>query len=152
MSDKIEVSFTIDTDDIVDSFLISKVADAIDISAIAEEIGIEDVAEHLDVDNIADLVAEHFDNDDIIISVTDRLRDDHYQEFDEAVACNLAEYLANDNGSFRYAVKNMLANIVDDKITELVKIINSQDEAIIRLTKEVDAMQTKKFWKKIKKG
>lgn len=131
------------------------------ISRIVKEAIFEDssfaasIAEEIDRDDIAQVVANETDWDSISDALYDNIRDNNLDDIAKYISDDIAEVLS-DNQQFCDLLESEINKIAGESLTnridEMNTIINKQAIAISQLTKTVDSMQSKKFWKKLLKG
>jgi len=114
-----------------------------------------DIAEEIDRYDIATIVAENTDWDCIADALYENIRDCNLEDIASHIADDISEILS-DNEEFCNLIESRINEIAGDsfanRIEEMSNTINKQAIAIAQLTKTVDSMQSKKFWKKIGKG
>jgi metal-dependent amidase/aminoacylase/carboxypeptidase family protein len=110
------------------------------------------IAGEIDVDDVAQVVANETDWDDISDAIHDKIRDNNLEEIAKYISDDVADVLS-DNEQFcdllELEINKVVGESLTNKIEEMSKTINSQAMAISHLTKSMNAMQTKKFWKKL---
>ena len=111
-----------------------------------------DIAEEIDKDDIAQVVANETDWDSISDHLYDNIRDNNLEDIAKYISDDVADVLS-DNEQFcdllELEINKVVGESLTNKIEEMSKTINSQAMAISHLTKSMNAMQTKKFWKKL---
>jgi transcriptional regulator of heat shock response len=110
------------------------------------------IAEEIDVDEVAQVVANETDWDNISDALYENIRDNNLDDIAKYISDDVAAVLS-DNEQFCDLLESEINKVVGEsltnKIEEMSKTINSQAIAISQLTKSMNAMQTKKFWKKL---
>lgn len=113
-----------------------------------------DIAEEIDKDDIAQVVAENTDWDDISDSLYDKIRDNNLDDIATYISDDIAAVLS-DNEQFCDLLESEINKAIGESLTNRINAmndtINKQAIAISQLTKTVDSMQNKKFWKKLVK-
>jgi metal-dependent amidase/aminoacylase/carboxypeptidase family protein len=110
------------------------------------------IAAEIDVDEVAQVVANETDWDNISDALYENIRDNNLDDIAKYISDDVAAVLS-DNEQFCDLLESEINKIAGEslinKIEEMNKTINSQAIAISQLTKSMNAMQTKKFWKKL---
>jgi arsenate reductase-like glutaredoxin family protein len=110
------------------------------------------IAEEIDVDEVAQVVANETDWDNISDALYENIRDNNLDDIAKYISDDVAAVLS-DNEQFCDLLESEINKVAGEslinKIEEMNKTINSQAIAISQLTKNMNAMQTKKFWKKL---
>lgn len=113
-----------------------------------------DIAEEIDKDDVASIVADNVDWDDISDAIYDKIRDNNLDEIATYLAGDISDTLM-EGSQFADLVEMKIEKAIDEdlknRLQEMNTTINSQAIAISQLTKTVDSMQSKKFWKKLVK-
>lgn len=114
-----------------------------------------DIAEEIDKDDIAQVVANETDWDDIADHLYDNIRDNNLEDIAKYIYDDIA-YVLSESEQFCDLLETELNKALDEslmnRINAMNDTINKQAIAISQLTKTVDSMQSKKFWKKLLKG
>lgn len=128
------------------------------ISRIVKEAIFEDssfantIAGEIDVDDVAQVVADNTDWDDISDAIHDKIRENNLEEIATYLAGDISDTLM-EGSQFADLVEMKIEKAIDEdlknRLEEMNVTINSQAIAISQLTKSMNAMQTKKFWKKL---
>jgi hypothetical protein len=128
------------------------------ISRIVKEAIFEDssfantIAAEIDVDDVAQVVANETDWDNISDALYENIRDNNLDDIAKYISDDVAAVLS-DNEQFcdllELEINKVVGESLTNKIDEMSKTINSQAMIISHLIKSVNAMQTKKFWKKL---
>ena len=115
----------------------------------------ESIAEEIDKDDIAQVVANETDWDDIADHLYDNIRDNNLEDIAKYIYDDIA-YVLSESEQFCDLLETELNKALDEslmnRINAMNDTINKQAIAISQLTKTVDSMQSKKFWKKLLKG
>jgi len=110
------------------------------------------IAAEIDVDDVAQVVANETDWDNISDALYENIRDNNLDDIAKYISDDVAAVLS-DNEQFcdllELEINKVVGESLTNKIEEMSKTINSQAMAISHLTKSMNAMQTKKFWKKL---
>jgi transcriptional regulator of heat shock response len=113
-----------------------------------------EIAEEIDKDEVAQLVADNTDWDSISDALYDNIRDNNLDDIAEHLSSDLSDFMM-ESEEFGNIVEMKVKNAIDEtllnRVEEMSKTITTQAIAISQLTKAVDSMQTKKFWKKLVK-
>jgi transcriptional regulator of heat shock response len=113
-----------------------------------------DIAEEIDKDEVAQLVADNTDWDSISDALYENIRENNLDDIAEHLSSDLSDFIM-ESEEFGNIVVMKVKNAIDEtllnRVEEMSKTINSQAIAISQLTKTIDSMQSKKFWKKLVK-
>jgi hypothetical protein len=113
-----------------------------------------DIAEEIDKDEVAQLVADNTDWDSISDALYENIRENNLDDIAEHLSSDLSDFMM-ESEEFGNIVEMKVKNSIDEtllnRVEEMSKTINSQAIAISQLTKTIDSMQSKKFWKKLVK-
>lgn len=113
------------------------------------------IAEEIDKDDIAQVVAEETDWDSISDHLYDNIRDNNLEDIAKYIYDDIA-YVLSESEQFCDLLETELNKAIGEslinRVEEMNATINAQAIAISQLTKTVNSMQTKKFWKKLFKG
>lgn len=130
------------------------------ISRIVKEAIFEDssfantIAGEIDVDDVAQVVADNTDWDDISDAIHDKIRENNLEEIATYLAGDISDTLM-EGSQFADLVEMKIEKAIDEdlknRLEQMNNTINSQAIAISQLTKGMNAMQSKKFWKKLVK-
>lgn len=111
-----------------------------------------DIAEEIDKDDIAQVVADNVDWEDVSDALHDKLRENNLEEIATYLAGDISDTLM-EGSQFADLVEMKIEKAIDEdlknRLEQINNTINSQAIAISQLTKGMNAMQTKKFWKKL---
>jgi hypothetical protein len=111
-----------------------------------------DIAEEIDKDDIAQVVAENTDWDDISDALYENIRDNNLDDIAKYISDDIAEVLS-DNQEFCDLIEKELSEAIGEsfmnRFEEMNNTINKHAIAVAQLTKTIDSMQSKKFWKKL---
>lgn len=111
-----------------------------------------DIAEEIDKDDIAQVVAENTDWDDISDALYENIRDNNLDDIATYISDDIASVLS-DSQEFCDILETEIKKAVDEsftnRINEMNNTINKHAIAVAQLTKTIDSMQSKKFWKKL---
>ena len=114
-----------------------------------------DIAEEIDKDDIAQVVADNVDWDDISDALYDNIRDNNLDDIATYISDDIAAVLS-DNEQFceilESEINKAIGESLTNRINEMNSTINKHAIAVAQLTKTIDSMQSKKFWKKLLKG
>jgi hypothetical protein len=112
----------------------------------------QNIAAEIDVDDVAQVVANETDWDNISDALYENIRDNNLDDIAKYISDDVAAVLS-DNEQFcdllELEINKVVGESLTNKIEEMSKTINSQAMIISHLIKSVNAMQTKKFWKKL---
>jgi transcriptional regulator of heat shock response len=113
-----------------------------------------DIAGEIDKDDIAQVVADNVDWEDISDALHDKLRENNLEEIATYLAGDISDTLM-EGSQFADLVEMKIEKAIDEdlknRLEQMNNTINSQAIAISQLTKSMNSMQTKKFWKKLVK-
>jgi transcriptional regulator of heat shock response len=113
-----------------------------------------DIAEEIDKDDVAQIVADDIEWDSISDALYENIRDNNLDDIAEHLSSDLSDFMM-ESEEFGNIVVMKVKNAIDEtllnRVEEMSKTINSQIIAISQLTKTIDSMQSKKFWKKLVK-
>jgi hypothetical protein len=113
-----------------------------------------DIAEEIDKDDIAQVVADNIDWDDISDALHDKIRDNNLDDIATYLAGDISDTLMEGSqfaDLVEMKIEKAIGEDLKNRLEEMNTTINSQAIAISQLTKSMNAMQTKKFWKKLGK-
>jgi transcriptional regulator of heat shock response len=113
------------------------------------------IAGEIDVDDVAQVVADNTDWDDISDAIHDKIRENNLEEIATYLSGDISDTLM-EGSQFADLVEMKIEKAIDEdlknRLEQMNNTINSQAIAISQLTKGMNAMQSKKFWKKLLKG
>ncbi len=112
------------------------------------------VAEEIDQDDIADKIAGDTDWEDISDIIYDKIQYNNLHDIACHLRGDLSEFLmeGEEFSDLVYSkIDKAISEDLKNRLEEMNNTINSQAIAIAQLTKTIDSMQTKKFWKKLGK-
>jgi transcriptional regulator of heat shock response len=113
-----------------------------------------DIAEEIDKDDVAQIVADNTDWDSISDALYENVRENNLDDIAEHLSSDLSDFMMESEEFYNIVemkVKNSIDETLLNRVEEMSKTINSQAIAISQLTKTIDSMQSKKFWKKLVK-
>ena len=112
------------------------------------------IAGEIDVDDVAQVVADNTDWDDISDAIHDKIRENNLEEIATYLAGDISDTLMEGSqfaDLVEMKIEKAIGEDLKNRLEEMNITINRQAIAISQLTKTVDAMQSKKFWKKLGK-
>lgn len=130
------------------------------IEEIVKEVMFEDtsfantIAGEIDVDDVAQVVADNTNWEDILDALHDKIRDNDLEEIATDLAGDISDTLMEGSqfaDLVEMKIEKAIGEDLKNRLEEMNITINRQAIAISQLTKTVDSMQSKKFWKKLGK-
>jgi predicted polyphosphate/ATP-dependent NAD kinase len=112
------------------------------------------IAAEIDVDDVAQVVADNLDWDDISDAIHDKIRDNNLEDIATYLAGDISDTLMEGSefaDLVEMKIEKAIGEDLKNRLEEMNNTINRQAIAISQLTKTVDSMQSKKFWKKLGK-
>ena len=112
------------------------------------------IAGEIDVDDVAQVVADNTDWEDISDALHDKIRDNNLEEIATYLAGDISDTLMEGSqfaDLVEMKIEKAIGEDLKNRLEEMNITINRQAIAISQLTKTVDSMQSKKFWKKLGK-
>jgi predicted polyphosphate/ATP-dependent NAD kinase len=112
------------------------------------------IAGEIDVDDIAQVVADNTDWDDISDAIHDKIRENNLEEIATYLSGDISDTLMEGSqfaDLVEMKIEKAIGEDLKNRLEEMNNTINRQAIAISQLTKTVDSMQSKKFWKKLGK-
>ena len=104
--------------------------------------------------DVAQVVADNTDWDDISDAIHDKIRENNLEEIATYLAGDISDTLMEGSqfaDLVEMKIEKAIGEDLKNRLEEMNITINRQAIAISQLTKTVDAMQSKKFWKKLGK-
>lgn len=111
-----------------------------------------EIAEEIDKDDIAEVVANNVDWDDISDALHDKIRENNLEDIATYLAGDISDTLMEGSqfaDLVEMKIEKAIGEDLKNRLEEMNNTINSQAMIISHLIKSVNAMQTKKFWKKL---
>lgn len=110
------------------------------------------IANEMDAEEVAEYVAQAVNWSDVSDAIYEDIRDNNLEDIAGYISDDLMTLLLESDELFNL-IEAKVVDVVNknlmNRIEEMSNTINSQAIAIAQLTKTVDSMESKKFWKKL---